>query len=174
MTAELIMSSRLCKVQPDTKVAEACQIMHREQVRNLPVVDEAGAFIGLFGIRRLARLLLPKAAAMEDRHRLIDLSFMPDELGEMYDRLQAIGNRPIAEFLEKKKKLLFCSPNTTFPELLELLDQSTDTSLPVIVVSGKKRKLVGMVSFWDVLEKLVINVFAEPSGATKDCHDPEE
>ena len=59
-------------------------------------------------------------------------------------------------FLEKKKKLLFCTPDTAFPELLALLSQTDDTSLPVIVVEGDSRKLVGMVSAWDILEGIVV------------------
>ena len=59
-------------------------------------------------------------------------------------------------FLEKKKKLLFCTPATAFPELLALLDESKDTSLPVIVVEGDTHKLVGMVSTWDVLEGIIM------------------
>ena len=56
----------------------------------------------------------------------------------------------------KKKKLLFCTPETAFPELLALLDESKDSSLPVIVVEGETRKVVGMVSSWDVLEGIIM------------------
>ncbi|MCP4288244.1 MAG: CBS domain-containing protein [Gammaproteobacteria bacterium] len=157
MTAETIMSFRLEKIKPTDKVCDALRMMHTHQIRNLPVVDEDDQFVGLFGIRRLIHLLLPKAAQIDSG--LKELSFMPDELGELYSRLEDIGQKPVAEFLEKKKKLVFCKPSTPFPEVLELLEQSTNTSLPVIVVKGKKNKLVGMVSAWDVLEKLVINVF---------------
>ena len=158
MTVETIMSFRLEKLKPTDKVCDALRIMHKQQIRNLPVVDEHEQFVGLFGIRRLIHLLLPKAAQME--HGLKELSFMPDDLGELYDRLEDIGHRPVSDFLEKKKNLLFCKPSTPFPKVLELLNESQDTSLPVIVVKGKKKKLVGMVSAWDVLEKLVINVYA--------------
>ena len=78
--------------------------MHSQQIRNLPVVDENEQFVGLFGIRRLIHLLLPKAAQME--RGLKDLSFMPDDLGELYERLEDIGQRPVSDFLEKKKNLL--------------------------------------------------------------------
>ena len=162
MTAESIMTSRLKTLHPTDTVAHAVRLMHRHEIRNLPVVDDQGCFIGLFGIRRLSRILLPKAATNLDRYNLTDLSFLPDDSGEMHERLRKAGNRPVSEFLEKKRKLVFCSPKTTFPELLELLDTSSDTSLPVIVVKGKQKQkqLVGIISAWDVLEKVAVEVFS--------------
>lgn len=174
MTAENIMSFRLRKLSPTDKVCDALQIMHTHQIRNLPVVDDEGQFIGLFGIRRIISLLLPKAAQID--FGLKDLSFMPDEVEELYKRLGDIGQKPVTDFLEKKKKLVFCKPSTPFPEVLELLEQNPDTSLPVIIVKGKKRKLVGMVSSWDVLDKLVMNMISGNQGGELQhiCVDTEK
>jgi CBS domain-containing protein len=159
VTAENIMSFRLVKLRSTDKVCDALRIMHTHQIRNLPVVDEEGQFVGLFGIRQLITLLLPKAAQIE--HGLKELNFMSDEVEVLYERLGEIGHKPVTEYLEKKRNLMFCKPSTSFPEVLELLKQTPNTSLPVIVVKGKKKKLVGMVSSWDVLEKLVLNLTAE-------------
>jgi len=156
MTAGSIMSFRLVKLKPTDKVCDALRVMHEQQIRNLPVVDENGQFIGLFGIRRLTSLMLPRAAQMN--LGLKDLSFMSDEMGEISRRLKKISEQPVSDYLEKKKRLVFCKPSTSFPEVLKLLDQNPDSSLPVIVVKGKKNKLVGMVSAWDVAEKLLVNV----------------
>jgi CBS domain-containing protein len=150
------MSFRLVKLKPTDKVCDALAIMHEQQIRNLPVVDENDEFIGLFGIRSLIRSLLPKAGKI--RFGLKDLSFMPDDMKALYKRLEQMGEQPVSEFLEKKKNLTFCKPSTSFPEVFELLDQSMNSSLPVIVVKGKRKKLVGMVSSWDVVEKLLMNM----------------
>jgi len=158
MTAKNIMSFRLIKLSPTDRVCDALKIMHTHQIRNLPVVDDDGQFIGLFGIRRMISLLLPKAAQIN--FGLKELNFMPDEVEVLYERLAEIGDKPVTEFLEKKKNLLFCKPSTAFPEVLELLEQNPGSSLPVIVVKGKKKKLVGMVSSWDILDKLVMNIFS--------------
>jgi len=166
MTVRNIMSHRLVKLKPTDRVCDALNIMHEKRIRNLPVVDEDDQFVGLFGIRPLVRILLPEAGKM--KFGLRDLSFMPDEPGELYQRLQDIAQKPVSDFLEKKKKLLFCKPSTSFPEVLEMLDQSADSSLPVIVLKGKRKKLVGMVSSWDVLEKLVMNTVAEARDAGGD------
>ena len=169
MTVENIMSFRLVKLKPTDRVCDALKIMHERQIRNLPVVKENDEFVGLFGIRPLIRLLLPKASQVD--HGLKDLNFMPDSAGELYERLQEIGEKPVADFLEKKKHLTFCKPSTSFPAVMELLDQIPDSSLPVIVLKGKHKKLVGMVSAWDVLEKLVMNMVlnAQDDGQPSAC-----
>jgi CBS domain-containing protein len=160
MTTESIMTVKPTTLRESDTVAEALLVMHREHVRNLPVVDQAGHFVGLFGIRRLSRLLLPKAAQL-GTYSLADLSFLPDDLSELQERLKKVGSQPVSKFLEKRKKLLFCTPQTTFPELLELFYQTSDSSLPVIVVSGKTNKLVGIVSAWNVLDRLIIKIFEQ-------------
>ena len=156
MTTKSIMKSGLFTLKPSDTVAHAMSLMHEHHVRNLPVLDEAGAFIGLFGLRRLSHLLLPKAALNLGEYSVSNLHFLPDEVVQMGDRWHKIADQPVENFLEKEKKLLFCSPGTAFPELLALLDESKDTSLPVLVVKGKSKQLVGMVSTWDVLEGIIM------------------
>ena len=151
------MTCRIEKLTPTDKASYAFRLMHSRQIRNLPIVGSDDQFIGLFGIRRLIHLMLPKAAQID--FGLKDLSFMPDELGELHKRLIDIGQTPVVELMEPIKDLVFCAPSTPFPEVLELLDNSADTSLPIIVVDGdsNSKKLVGMVSAWDVLDRIVIN-----------------
>jgi CBS domain-containing protein len=156
MTAKNIMTSRLITLQPSDKVSDAVMRMHKHHVRNLPVVDESGEFVGLFGVRRLSRLLLPKAASELGRYSLTDLGFMPENYDEMMEQMREIAEKPVSDFLEKEKKLLFCTPQTPVPEVLKLLDNSKDTSLPVIVVTGKAKKLVGLLSVWDIFEWIVL------------------
>jgi CBS domain-containing protein len=172
VTAKTIMSKQLVRLRPTDRVCDALELMHARQVRNLPVVDENNQFVGLFGIRRLTSLLLPRAAQVGSE--LKDLSFMPDELDEMSVRLKDVCARPVSDFLEKKKHLLFCKPSTSFPEVLELLQRTPDSSLPVIVVKGKRQRLVGMVSAWDVMEKLMVDLcnMAMASGQT-DAGEPQ-
>jgi CBS domain-containing protein len=164
MTTKKIMTSHVITLRPDDKVADALALMHKHHVRNLPVVDDNGAFIGLFGVRRLSRLLLPQAAVDLSRYSVADLSFLPDEIVQMSERWREVAKEPVERFLEKEKKLLFCKPDTSFPQLLELLEQSKDSSLPVIIVEGSARKLVGMVSAWDVLEGIVMKLLVEEAG----------
>jgi CBS domain-containing protein len=150
------MTSALFTLSPTDTVADAFSLMQEKRIRSLPVVDTSGAFIGLFGLRRLSRILLPKATLDLGEHSISDLQFLPDEVVQDSDRWREVSEQPVANFLEKKNKLLFCTPQTALPELLVLLDKSKDSSLPVIVIEGKTKKVVGMVSSWDVLQGIVM------------------
>ena len=171
MTTENIMTSRLFTLKPDDTVAQAVQLMHLKHVRNLPVIDAQGMFVGLFGLRRLSRLLLPIAASDLGRYSVADLHFLPDDSLLVGDRWLQIANQPVVKYLEKKKKLLFCTPQTKFPELLALLDQSKDSTLPVIVVEGETHKLVGVVSVWDVLEGIILGRLKKDNNAAGPAAD---
>lgn len=155
MTTSSIMTSQLYTLKPEDTVADAIALMRERHVRSLPVVDDSGCFVGLFGLRRLTHLLLPKAASSLGDYSVSELHFLPDDAGQMGDRWTDIAGRPVVNYLEKKKKLMFCTPDTSFPELLSMLNHSDDSSLPVMIVKGDKKKVVGMVSPWDVLEGLI-------------------
>ena len=87
------------------------------------------------------------------------------------DRWYQIANQPVVNYLEKKKKLIFCTPQTKFPELLALLEQSKDSTLPVIIVEGENHKLVGVVSVWDVLEGIILGRLKKNNNATSPATD---
>lgn len=163
MTAMTIMSSDLVTVTTEMSVAEALLKMSRHRVHNLPVVDADGCFAGLLSLRSLTHGLLPTAARIEEESFHLDIGFLTDQSDEYLTRLQEIGERPVSDLLEKKKKLRFCSPDTPIPRLLQLLSQNP-TSLPVLVVEGKRKRVVGMVSNWDVLTKIAVKLLAGLEG----------
>ncbi|NOQ78750.1 MAG: CBS domain-containing protein [Gammaproteobacteria bacterium] len=170
MTATTIMSTNVVTLKPDDTIADALQLMCKHTVHNLPVLDNDGTFLGLFSLRRLSRELLPKAAKLDESSLLMHINFMPDDTDELLKRLTKLGHKPVSSLLEKAGKLRLCHPDTTLPELLQLLFESP-TSLPVVVVEGKKKKLAGMVSNWDVLTKLTVNLLGDKD--TRPCTNAE-
>ncbi len=158
MAVKSIMSSDLHTLTPDVTVGEAIQIMCAQKVHNMPVVDENGSFVGLFSLRRIAHALLPMAAQVEEGVFDFSMSFVSDSSDDYLERLKTIGEQPVSSMLEKRKKLRFCDPDTSFPRLLQLLSENP-TSLPVLVMEEKQQKVVGMVSAWDVLTKLALGLY---------------
>ena len=171
MTAKSIMTSDLVVVKPTDKVSEALSLMHKHNLHDLPVVDEQGSFVGMFGRRRFVQSLLPMAA--QDKYGLSDLSFLPDKEKELSKHLKRVGDDPVSKYLEKKKYLAFCKPSTPFPKLLQMLCESS-SSMPVVVVKGKDKKVVGMVSSWDVLDKLAMAFYYEDTPETEGAPGTEE
>jgi CBS domain-containing protein len=159
MTVETIMSRELVTITPETTVARAVMEMSRHQVHNIPVVDATDSFVGLFSLRRLAHALLPMAAQLSEENFHIDVGFLSDQSDEYLQRLQSVGQKPVSQLLEKKRKLRFCEPDTTIPRLLQLLSENP-ASLPVVVIQGDKKKVVGMVSTWDILNKIAATFLA--------------
>ena len=159
MTTKSIMSTDIAVLKPDDTVATALQMMRDREVHNLPVLDDEGYFIGLFSLRRFSRELLPKAAKLDEHSLQMHINFMPDSSDQLHERLIKIGKQPVSELLEKQSKLRFCKPETPLPELLVLLSENP-TSLPVVVIEGEKKKLAGMVSNWDVLARLAVNLLS--------------
>lgn len=159
MTAQSIMSEGLITVGKDVTVAEALLEMSRHGIHNLPVVDEKGAFVGLLSLRRLTNELLPTAARVGASNFQMDISFLADKSDRYGERLKELANRPVFDLLERKKKLRFCGPETPLPKLLQLLTENP-TSLPVVVLEGEQRRVVGMVSSWDVLTKIAIKLLS--------------
>jgi len=160
MTATTIMSTDVVTLKPDDTIAIALGLMCKHGVHNLPVLDNDGTFLGLFSLRRLSRELLPKAAKLDENSLLMHINFMPDGTDDLLKRLTKLGQKPVDHLLEKTNKIRLCGPDTSLPELLQLLFESP-TSLPVVVVEGKKKKLAGMVSNWDVLTKLTVNLLGD-------------
>lgn len=154
-----VMTPEPLTLDPDASVSDALKKMYHAHVRCLPVVDDEGGFIGLFSIYRLIEILLPKAA-LAGVGSLDDISFLHMDMDEIMERLGELAVQPVSNILEKKKRLSVCKPNTPVMEMLLLLHEG-HTSLPVVVVKGKKKRLVGIVSYWDVLSKLATRLFPE-------------
>ncbi len=171
MTATTIMSTDVITLKPDDSIMTALQLMCKHSVHNLPVLDNEETFLGLFSLRRLSRELLPRAAKLDENSLLMHINFMSDSTDELLNRLHKLGKKPVSDLLEKNNKLRFCSPDTNLPELLQLLFESP-TSLPVVVIKGKKKKLAGMVSNWDVLTKLTVNLVGEKK--IEPCHNKDK
>ncbi len=160
MSISSIMSKDVITLKASDSITTALQLMCTHAIHNLPVLDKNGNFIGLFSLRRLSRELLPRAAKLDENSLLMHVNFMPDNSDDFSKRLHKLGKKPVSDLLEKTKKLRFCHPDTSLPELLQLLFESP-TSLPVVVIEGKKKKLAGMVSNWDILTKLSINLLGD-------------
>lgn len=74
MTAGDCMSSPCITVTPETSVEDCCQVMEKNQVRRVPVVDESGACCGI-----VAQADIAQHASKQETARVVKGVSLPKE-----------------------------------------------------------------------------------------------
>jgi len=147
-TAAAVMDPSPTTVRPDDLIGTAVSHIMKHRYRNLPVIDEEGRYLGIFGVNCLLRLVLPKAAVME--RGLEEVSFVQATLADLHERLREVENQPVSVCMSKDVATV--PPDKPLVETLLLLYR-TKTSIPV--VSPDTGRLLGMISYWDAGEHIL-------------------
>jgi len=147
-TASTIMDPNPHVLRSTDKISLGIHHIMKHRYRRLPVVDDEGRFMGVFGVGCLLRLALPKAVVMDKG--LDTVPFVRDSLSDLHRRLKAVENEPIS--LCMHDEMVRVSPDTPLIETLLTLHKSR-ASLPV--VEPDSGKLVGVISYFDVGEKVL-------------------
>ncbi len=148
MTAATLMDPNPKVVHPDDSIISGIEMVMKYRFRRLPVVDEEGVFKGVFGVNCLLRLALPNAVVMEDG--LENIHFVRETLPDLRRRLQEVENEPIS--LCMRQESIQVAPDLPLLETLRTL-YLTRASLPV--VDPDSGKLLGIISYFDVGEKIM-------------------
>ncbi len=142
-TARDVMDPNPTVLTATDTVGKGVGYIMQNRFRNVPIVDDDGCYLGVFGVNCLLRLVLPKAALME--HGLTDISFVSDTLKDLRRRLRECEDESVTICLSDEATVI--EPDTPLLETLLVLYQ-TRRSVPV--VNPKDRRLLGVVSYWDV------------------------
>jgi CBS-domain-containing membrane protein len=148
MTANVIMDPKPTVLRSTDTVRTATQYIMHHRYRNLPVVDENGRYLGVFGVHCLLRLMLPQAVVMKEG--LTTIPFIRETLTDLHRRLVEVEDDPISLCINEEVTVV--DPDTPLLETLLVL-YKTRTSVPV--VEKATRRLVGMISYWDVTRKIL-------------------
>jgi CBS domain-containing protein len=148
MTVSTIMNPKPVTVPVTETFGGALNLMLERKVRVLPVVDENGVYRGIFDLHDVWKTLLPKAT-MLGMSSLTDLSFVSDAQDILREKLAEAGARPVGEFLDMPVAPIH--PDTPVKEAMLLFYQH-DGDIPV--VEKKTKRLVGIVSPWEILNAL--------------------
>jgi CBS-domain-containing membrane protein len=138
MSCRSIMNSDSPRLTLPLAVEQATQALFESKQRSLPVVDENGRYVGLFGSHQLLLLALPKAARADQEQ---SLAFVTEEPKEIVERLKAVGNQSVERYLDKESAAV--GPETSIVEALHLLYRHRD-DLPV--VDPKTGAFLGLIS----------------------------
>jgi len=145
-----VMSEPPLVLRRDDSVADALKCMLEDRLTSVPVADAKDRFIGMFRVRRVVGLALPKAATID--HLVEDISFINESVADLTRRLDTMRDDPVSKHLDDTVPVV--RPAMALAEILLLLYRSSNT-LPV--VEEPSRKLLGIVTSQRVLNVLLGN-----------------
>jgi CBS domain-containing protein len=149
MTCQTVMLPDPVTVLESASLADAIDLLFRHRIKNLPVVDFAGLYKGLFGIHVLVRQMLPRAATLDTEASIGDLAFVHTTLENLKERLTSRLDEPVIRFADTALQPL--APDMSLVETLMHLYRHRH-NLPV--VDPQTGRLLGLVTYWGILAKL--------------------
>lgn len=147
MPASDVMDTQPTVLTTSDTIETAVEHVMRNRYRNLPVVDERGCYLGVFGVNHLLKMLMPAAVVME--RGLVSASFVHGTLRQMREKYEQTKHCFVSECMDEQEPVY---PDTPTLEALLVLYR---TRFSVPVVDRETRCLVGMISYWDVGEHVL-------------------
>ena len=135
MSCDSIISPAGACLLKDDAVADALEALVEHGASALPVVDASGQFLGVFGMREVVGMLLPRAALLADG---LDLSFVADSIAQLGDRLGRLAGEPVGAHMAPHRTI---RRETAVVEALLLLYRG-DAWLPVVDKDGRLNGIV--------------------------------
>ena len=149
MTASLLMNPHPSVLHKDELISAGMDKVMNHHYRNIPVVDDNGIYLGIFGVHCLLRMVLPKAVLVEGG--LNTAPFVSDTLKDLRQRLKDVENKPVTYCLTQTD-VTVVGPDTPLVETL-LAVYHSHAGVPV--VDPENQRLLGMISFSDVGHKIL-------------------
>jgi len=147
-------------LNPDDTIGRAADYIMQNRFRNVPVVDENFCYVGMFGVNCLLKQVIPKAVFMRDGLR--NVSFIHESFEDLFHRFAEVKDLPISICMSHE--IIPVAPDTPLTETMMQL-YNTRASIPV--VEPGTCKLLGMISYWEIGEKILAAGLA--AGGTKDA-----
>lgn len=141
------MITNITTITPDTTVKEAMDIFKEKSIRNVPVVDANGKFVGLFGLQQVLMSLLPKAASMADG--LENLAFVEDAAPGVAKRLRKVEDAKVSEMMNTKASSVDCKTST-----IQALNVMAKHGSPVVVTDHETEEFKGVISRKSLLDNM--------------------
>ena len=145
MTVRSIMSTDPLTLHADDTVGKAVELLLGKRYIMIAVVDADRCYRGEFDIWDLLRLLLPRAATLDD-DLVPDLRFIADDLPALQAKFAEHRDAPVGPLA--KTNLPHLDPEMPVLEALLHFYRHRST-LPV--VDKESGRLLGVLTYWDAL-----------------------
>lgn len=158
MKARDIMSSRVVSIAPEATVLEAVNLMLQHHISGLPVVDKAGALVGI--VTEGDFLRRAETGTQRKRPRWLEFIVGPNTLAEDYVRSHG---RRVEEVMTREPVTI--GEDTSLDEVVRIMERRRVKRLPVV----RGRQVVGIVSRANLLHALASVGGALPEPAQSDA-----
>ncbi len=148
MNASEAMDPSPITLSPNDTIECAAEYIMKHRYRNLPVVDENFCYVGMFGVNCLLKQVIPKAVFIPQG--LKNVSFIHESFEDLFHRFAEVKDQPISICMSKEIQPV--APDTPLTETMMQLFK-TRASIPV--VEKESCKLLGMISYWEIGEKIL-------------------
>lgn len=144
MKARDVMVSPVITVKPGASVKEVAQILLKNHVSALPVVDDAGRLVGLVSEGDLMR----RADLGTERHRAWWLAALFAEEEALAAEYVKAHSRKVSDVMTKR--VITAAPDTSLNEIAGLLERHSIKRVPIV----SNGALVGIVSRANLIQAL--------------------
>lgn len=147
MSCAAIMTVTPAVLRENDSVATAAEALIAGGCNDLPVVDGEGRFVGMFGVRDLLALAVPRVALAGDLKP--NLRFVGDDPTELSKKFATVKYKSAGECCNRQAVTL--SPETPQIEAIRLVCRGHAT---IPVVERESGKLAGIVSCRDAVRAI--------------------
>lgn len=159
MRAHQVMNRRVITVTPDTSIVDAANIMLRQHISGLPVVDAAGKLVGIVSEGDFLRR--GEIGTQKKRGRW--LSFLVGPGRSAADFVHAQG-RKVGEVMTHEP--LTVTEETPLEDIVELMEKNHVKRLPVL----RNNKMVGIITRSNLLQAVASLARDIPDPTADDDH----
>lgn len=143
MIASDVMVSNVITVTPDATVTEVAELLLKNRISGLPVVDDKGEMVGIVSEGDL----LHRAEAGTERRRSWWLELFSSKQTLATEFVKSHATR-VADIMSRE--VVTAAPDTPLAEIAEMLEKRRIKRVPIV----KGRRLVGIVSRSNLLQAL--------------------
>jgi CBS domain-containing protein len=157
MNAADVMTKRVLSVRPDATLSEAVEVMLKNGISGLPVVDSSGALVGMLTEGDLLRRV--ETGTERKRARWLEFLLGPGKMAAQY--VHAHG-RKVSEVMTNEVRTV--GPATLLEDVVQLMEKQRIKRVPVV----EQGRLVGIVSRANLMQALMAVSSAIPPTSTSD------
>ncbi len=147
ITAKDIMETNIISLSPDTEIPKAVEILLKNHINGVPVVDATGEIIGILCQSDL--IFQQKEMPIPPIFAILDSIFPLSSSKSLDEQFQKMAATKVDQAMVKKVTTV--TPDTPTSEIASLMVEKHFHTIPV--VDGKK--IVGIIGKEDILKTLI-------------------